>query len=93
MRYLVGIDNGGTFSKAAVFDEEGNQVSEETYEDIVLYADGTHKKDGLMIAKQEGVYRFYKDGETFGEYEDADIVTADGMVALHPFEALVLAMQ
>lgn len=27
MRYLVGIDNGGTFSKAAVFDEDGNQVS------------------------------------------------------------------
>ncbi len=27
MRYLVGIDNGGTFSKAAVFDEDGNQIS------------------------------------------------------------------
>ena len=27
MRYLMGIDNGGTFSKAALFDETGNQVS------------------------------------------------------------------
>lgn len=27
MRYLVGIDNGGTFSKAAVFDEDGRQIS------------------------------------------------------------------
>lgn len=27
MRYLVGIDNGGTFSKAAIFDEDGNQIS------------------------------------------------------------------
>lgn len=27
MKYLVGIDNGGTFSKAAVFDEDGNQIS------------------------------------------------------------------
>ena len=27
MRYLVGIDNGGTFSKAAVFDEDGNQIA------------------------------------------------------------------
>lgn len=27
MRYLMGIDNGGTFSKAAIFDEEGHQVS------------------------------------------------------------------
>lgn len=27
MKYLLGIDNGGTFSKAALFDEEGNQIS------------------------------------------------------------------
>lgn len=27
MRYLMGIDNGGTFSKAALFDENGVQVS------------------------------------------------------------------
>lgn len=27
MKYLVGIDNGGTFSKAAIFDEDGSQIS------------------------------------------------------------------
>ena len=27
MRYLMGIDNGGTFSKAAIFDEDGKQIS------------------------------------------------------------------
>lgn len=27
MRYLLGIDNGGTFSKAALFDENGKQIS------------------------------------------------------------------
>lgn len=27
MRYLMGIDNGGTFSKAAIFDERGSQIS------------------------------------------------------------------
>lgn len=27
MKYLMGIDNGGTFSKAALFDEDGNQIS------------------------------------------------------------------
>ncbi|MDO4632452.1 MAG: FGGY-family carbohydrate kinase [Eubacteriales bacterium] len=27
MKYLLGIDNGGTFSKAAIFDEAGNQIS------------------------------------------------------------------
>lgn len=30
MRYFVGIDNGGTFSKAAVFDETGTQIAVET---------------------------------------------------------------
>ena len=27
MKYLLGIDNGGTFSKAALFDENGEQIS------------------------------------------------------------------
>lgn len=27
MKYLLGIDNGGTFSKAAIFDENGEQIS------------------------------------------------------------------
>lgn len=27
MKYLMGIDNGGTFSKAAIFDEEGKQIA------------------------------------------------------------------
>ena len=27
MKYLLGIDNGGTFSKAAIFDEDGKQIS------------------------------------------------------------------
>ena len=27
MKYLMGIDNGGTFSKAALFDENGKQIS------------------------------------------------------------------
>ena len=27
MRYLIGLDNGGTFSKAAVFDEDGRQIA------------------------------------------------------------------
>lgn len=27
MKYLIGIDNGGTYSKAAIFDENGKQIS------------------------------------------------------------------
>lgn len=30
MKYLVGIDNGGTFSKTAVFDEKGKQLASAT---------------------------------------------------------------
>ena len=27
MKYLIGMDNGGTFSKAAIFDENGTQIA------------------------------------------------------------------
>ena len=27
MKYLLGIDNGGTFAKAALFDEDGHQIA------------------------------------------------------------------
>ena len=30
MKYLVGIDNGGTFSKTALFDEKGKQLASAT---------------------------------------------------------------
>lgn len=36
MRYLVGIDNGGTFSKAAVFDEDGRQMFASSAPTIIL---------------------------------------------------------
>lgn len=36
MKYLVGIDNGGTFSKAAIFDEDGNQISVDSVGTVTL---------------------------------------------------------
>ncbi len=36
MRYLIGIDNGGTFSKAAVFDEEGRQLFASSAPTVIL---------------------------------------------------------
>lgn len=36
MRYLMGIDNGGTFSKAAVFDEQGNQIAVASEPTVIL---------------------------------------------------------
>ena len=46
MRYLLGIDNGGTFSKAAVFDETGRQLAvaaERT--DVVIRFAGWRERD------------------------------------------------
>lgn len=36
MRYLMGIDNGGTFSKAAIFDENGTQISVASFPTTML---------------------------------------------------------
>ena len=44
MRYLMGIDNGGTFSKAALFDEDG-------------YADFCGKCADCYTYSQVGLYR------------------------------------
>jgi L-xylulokinase len=46
MRYLLGIDNGGTFSKAAIFDETGRQLAaaaERT--EVVVRFDGWRERD------------------------------------------------
>ena len=34
MKYLMGIDNGGTFSKAALFDKDGTQAASYTHLDV-----------------------------------------------------------
>lgn len=85
-------DEAGTFTdgKAAVkdgdvwylIDTTGAKVSEETYDDIVLCEDGTYLLDDVMIASQNGVYSIYTDGEASGSYEDADLVTKDGIIAV-----------
>ncbi len=36
MKYLIGIDNGGTFSKAALFDENGNQISADSVPTVTI---------------------------------------------------------
>lgn len=36
MKYLMGIDNGGTFSKAAIFDEDGRQISVASFPTVTL---------------------------------------------------------
>ena len=36
MKYLMGIDNGGTFSKAALFDETGKQISVASFPTVTI---------------------------------------------------------
>lgn len=36
MNYLMGIDNGGTFSKAAIFDEDGHQISVASFPTVTI---------------------------------------------------------
>lgn len=61
---------------------EGKKVSAETYEDIIIQANGTHLMNGVMIAKKGGSYKFYKDGKSVGDYSDVDIITNDNKVAV-----------
>ena len=65
-----------------LIDTEGKAVSADKYEDIVLQENGTHLKDGIMIAKKDGSYKIYRDWEPTGSYSDADIITDDNMIAV-----------
>lgn len=85
-------DNAGTFingiaavqqgEKWILIDNKGDSASQDIYEDIVLHADGAHVKNGVMIAKKDGIYKFYKDEEVIGEYSDSDIITNDNIIAV-----------
>lgn len=65
-----------------VINTKGEKVSDEVYEEIVLQANGTHLMNGVMIAKKDGVYKFYKDGKSLGGYSNVDIITDDNRVAV-----------
>lgn len=46
MRYLMGLDNGGTVSKAAIFDENGNQIaSASEYTQVITPQPGFAERD------------------------------------------------
>lgn len=65
-----------------LIDNKGKEISSDKYEDIILQANGTHIKDGVMIAKKNGIYNFYRNGKVIGSYSDADIITDDNMIAI-----------
>lgn len=65
-----------------LIDNKGKEVSSEKFEDIIIQENGTHLKDGVMIAKKDGTYKIYRDGKATGSYSDADIITDDNMIAV-----------
>ena len=59
MKYLLGIDNGGTFSKAAIFDVDGNQISVASVPTVTLTPKpGYTEKEELGKAAGEYVRLF-----------------------------------
>lgn len=65
-----------------LIDKEGNKVSEDTYEDIVLNNGGIYISDGVMIAKKDGYYKFYNGEEQYGSYDNVDVLTDDKIIAV-----------
>lgn len=68
--------------KWSLIDNTGKEVSSDKYEDIIIQTNGTHLKNGVMIAKKDGTYKIYRDGKATGSYSDADIITDDNMIAV-----------
>lgn len=87
-----GFDAAGTFvnGQAAVkqgdtwflIDTNGEKVANSDFDEIVLCADQSHIRNGVMIAQKDGKYSFYKEESTVGAYSDTDIITDDGIVAV-----------
>lgn len=60
----------------------GEKIADSDFDDIVLHADQSHIRNGVMIAQKNGKYSFYKEESTVGTYSDSDIITDDGIVAV-----------
>ena len=70
MRYLLGLDNGGTFCKAAIFDEDGQQVaaaSEPT--EVLIAGEGRRERelDQLWISNVRVVRQALRQSGLAGE--------------------------
>jgi hypothetical protein len=67
-----------------IIDKDGKAVSDTTYKDVKLNADGSYIKKGVMVAKTDDKYKLYdKKGKQIGNFEcdDIDVVTDDGLIA------------
>ena len=56
MKYLLGIDNGGTFSKAALFDTDGKQIAVVSKQTDVLTPKSGYTERDMNDLWQANVY-------------------------------------
>lgn len=71
-------------NKWYIIDTEGNKVSDEVYDDVVLNQDNTYLKNGVKSLKHSGdpLYTVYVNDEIIGKYENVSYVTDDGIIAV-----------
>lgn len=65
-----------------LINDKGEQTSKETFEEIRLTNDGLYEVDGVMLVKKNGKYHLLKKDKSIGDYDDVDILTEDGLIAV-----------
>ena len=85
-------DFAGTFAKGSaavckdgkwfIIDKNGNAVDDKTYEDIALFQDGSYTKNKVKLLKFGGKYHLINDDKDLGEFDDADLLSDDGLIAV-----------
>ncbi len=69
-------------NKWFIIDKNGEAVDDKVYEDVVLFLDGTYSKNNIKILKYGGKYHLIVKEEERGEFDDVDILTDDGLIAV-----------
>ncbi len=69
-------------NKWFIIDKNGEAVDDKIYDDVVLFLDGTYTKDNVKIFKYSGKYHLIVKDEERGEFDDVDILTDDGLIAV-----------
>ena len=63
-------------------DSKGDYISDDRYEDIILSIDGSCIFDGIKAVKSNGKYSLIDDGAMTGSWDDMDVITDDGIIAV-----------
>ena len=71
-------------NKWFIINKDGEKVSEEEYDDVILNRDKTYLKNGVKSLKLSGdsLYTVFVNDEAIGKYENVSYVTEDGLIAV-----------